>query len=388
MDKLTVHFDDQPIYDIVFSESFDDLSQVLADFHLSSRRVCIVSESRVAGFYMEALKDVLRPLAREVVDFVFPEGEASKNLNTVQKLYERLILAHFDRKDLLVALGGGVVGDLTGFAAATYLRGIDFIQVPTSLLAQVDSSIGGKTGVDFDAYKNMVGAFHMPKLVYMNLSVLKTLSRRQFVSGMGEIIKHGLIKDLDYYHWMKEHREDILNLDLKALAKLIRRSCEIKRDVVERDPKEQGERALLNFGHTLGHAVEKLENFTMLHGECVSLGMVCAAFISRERGMITGEMYEDILETLKAFGLPVALETGNLEMDASDVRGIVELDASDVRGIVALDAREIVDTTRLDKKMEAGAIKFILLDPAGHAVIDKTVSETELMAAAQCIGGR
>ena len=362
MNILTVHSDDKPIYDIVFSESFDELNRALADFNLSNRRVCIVSESRVAGFYMEALKEVFRPVAREVIDFVFPEGEASKNLNTVQKLYEKLILAHFDRKDLLVALGGGVVGDLTGFAAATYLRGIDFIQVPTSLLAQVDSSIGGKTGVDFDAYKNMVGAFHMPKLVYMNLSALKTLSRRQFISGMGEIIKHGLIKDMDYYQWMKEHREDILKLDLKVLSKLIYRSCEIKRDVVESDPKEQGERALLNFGHTLGHAVEKLENFTMLHGECVSLGMVCGAYISCQRGLITGEMYEDIRDTLKGFGLPVALTQ------------------------VALDAREIVNTTRLDKKMEAGTIKFILLNPAGRAVIDKTVDDAQMLAAARCIG--
>lgn len=362
MNILTVHSDDKPIYDIVFSESFDELNRALADFNLSNRRVCIVSESRVAGFYMEALKEVFSPVAREVIDFVFPEGEASKNLNTVQKLYEKLILAHFDRKDLLVALGGGVVGDLTGFAAATYLRGIDFIQVPTSLLAQVDSSIGGKTGVDFDAYKNMVGAFHMPKLVYMNLSALKTLSRRQFISGMGEIIKHGLIKDMDYYQWMKEHREDILKLDLKVLSKLIYRSCEIKRDVVESDPKEQGERALLNFGHTLGHAVEKLENFTMLHGECVSLGMVCAVYISCQRGLITGEMYEDIRDTLKGFGLPVTLTQA------------------------ALDAREIVNTTRLDKKMEAGTIKFILLNPAGRAVIDKTVDDAQMLAAARCIG--
>lgn len=369
MHTLTVHVDSKPVYDIVFSRDFEALGTALKDFDLASRRVCIVSESRVASFYMEPVAQVLRPLAREVIQFVFPEGEASKNLDTVRKLYERLILAHFDRKDILVALGGGVVGDLTGYTAATYLRGIDFIQVPTSLLAQVDSSIGGKTGVDFDAYKNMVGAFHMPRLVYMNLSALKTLSRRQFISGMGEIIKHGLIKDIAYYNWMKEHRAQILDLDLDILAQLVFRSCQIKRDVVERDPKEMGERALLNFGHTLGHAVEKLEDFSMLHGECVALGMVCAAHISRQRGMITDAMYTDILETIRAFGLPVALPQA-------------------VASKAVLKADEIVRTTKLDKKMEAGTIKFILLDPAGQAMIDKSVTDEELLWAARCIGAK
>lgn len=210
--------------------------------------------------------------------FIFPAGEESKTLATVENLYEFLIQNKFERRDMLAALGGGVVGDLTGFTAATYLRGIDFIQIPTSLLAQVDSSIGGKTGVDFRAYKNMVGAFHQPKLVYSCAETLKTLTEQQYISGLGEIIKHGLIKDIAYYHWLKEHKEAILSRDTQTMIEMIEVSCRIKKEVVENDPEEAGERALLNFGHTLGHAVEKLMNFTMLHGECVAVGMHGAAW--------------------------------------------------------------------------------------------------------------
>ena len=363
MGRLTVRDPKGPAYDIIFSENFDGLLPAADFLNLKTRRVCIVSESRVAALYMDTLKRLFAPAAREVIDFVFPEGEASKTLSTVQDLYERLILAHFDRKDLLVALGGGVVGDLTGYAAATYLRGIDFIQVPTSLLAQVDSSIGGKTGVDFNAYKNMVGAFHQPRLVYMNFSALKTLSARQFASGMGEIIKHGLIRDMDYYQWIKAHRTQIMERDTQVLARLVYKSCVIKGQVVEHDPKEQGERALLNFGHTIGHAVEKLENFSLLHGECVALGMVGAARISQMRGGIDEAMFDDILAALASFDLPVALPKDH-----------------------PLSAKAIVAATKLDKKMEAGAIKFILLSPAGCGVIDRTVTDSELLLGAAAIG--
>lgn len=181
-----------------------------------------------------------------------------------------------------------MVGDLTGYAAATYLRGIDFIQIPTSLLSQVDSSIGGKTGVDFDSYKNMVGAFHMPKLVYMNLSVLKTLSNRQFCSGMGEIIKHGLIKNANYFTWLKENEAQIAALDLPTVGEMIYESNVVKKNVVENDPTEKGERALLNFGHTLGHAIEKYMNFEFLHGECVLIGCALASIISYKKEYYTG----------------------------------------------------------------------------------------------------
>ena len=196
-------------YAIYLEPDFQGLGYALADLETKERKICIVADSTTAELYLEPLKAVLQGCCARVTSFVFSAGEEHKTLDTVRALYEHLILEKFDRKDLLAALGGGVVGDLTGFAAATYLRGIRFIQVPTTLLSQVDSSIGGKTGVDFDSYKNMVGAFHMPSLVYMNLGTLKSLPERQFASGMGEIIKHGLIQDRDYYEWLSSHEKEV-----------------------------------------------------------------------------------------------------------------------------------------------------------------------------------
>ena len=242
-------------YEIYLEKDFGMLAERLKVCKPENRRLCIVTDSTVDQYYGDQVEEILASCAKEVTRFVFRAGEENKNLNTVQDLYEHLILHHFERKDMLVALGGGVVGDLAGFTAATYLRGVDFVQIPTTLLSQVDSSIGGKTGVDFNCYKNMVGAFHQPKLVYMNLSALKTLTDEQFACGMGEILKHGLIKDQGYYEWTICHRQEIMERSLEVLEEMISRSCEIKRDVVEKDPTEKGDRALLNFGHTLGHAI-------------------------------------------------------------------------------------------------------------------------------------
>ena len=183
---------------------------------------------------------------------------------------------------------------MTGFAAATYLRGISFIQLPTTLLSQVDSSIGGKTGVDFNQYKNMIGAFHQPSLVYMDLNTLKTLNDRELCAGMAEVIKHGLIKDSSYYSWIKDHHIRIMNRDYEVLEEMIYKSCQIKGDVVEHDPKEKGERALLNFGHTVGHSIEKLMNFEWLHGECVAIGSIVATAISMNKGFISKDEFDDI----------------------------------------------------------------------------------------------
>jgi len=253
---------------------------------------------------------------------------------------------------MLVALGGGVVGDLTGFAAATYLRGIDFIQVPTSLLAQVDSSIGGKTGVDFRAYKNMVGAFHQPRLVYMNTSTLSSLNTRLFNSGFGEILKHGLIKDASYFQWLKDNIEKIAALNSEYLEEMIYRSCEIKRKVVENDPTEKGERAQLNFGHTLGHAIEKQMNFELYHGECVVLGMIAALNICVERGTITKEEYDDIYNTFKAYNFPMTVDKTTID--------------------------DVIAASKNDKKMDGNKVKFILLKKVGEAYIDMTVDDNTM----------
>ncbi len=206
---INVKYEGKPLYNIVIEQSFDKLAEEFDKLGVTGRKLCIVSDSNVAPLYAKHIEEQLLKTGNKVFTFVFEAGEANKNLDTVEDVYEFLIKNHFDRKDMLVALGGGVVGDLTGFTAATYLRGISFIQVPTSLLAQVDSSIGGKTGVDFRAYKNMVGAFYQPKLVYMNISVLKSLSDRLFNSGFGEIIKHGLIKDAAYYEWLRDNISNI-----------------------------------------------------------------------------------------------------------------------------------------------------------------------------------
>lgn len=353
--RLTVNYEGQPAYDILLEPDFQQLTPAVKDLHMEGRKFMIITDSNVGKYYLEAVKRQLLPLAKEVVSFTFPAGENSKSLDTVSECYEQLIQAEFDRNDVLVALGGGVVGDLTGFVAATYLRGIRFIQVPTSLLAMVDSSIGGKTGVDFKAYKNMVGAFHQPKLVYMNIQSLLSLPEPEFNSGMGEIIKHGLIKDAKYYQWLKDNSLKITQRAYESLRDMISRSCEIKRAVVERDPKEQGERALLNFGHTIGHSVEKLKELTLLHGECVCIGMAAASYISLKRGNITIEEYEDILVTMRRFQQPVS--TNNLS------------------------AEEVYEVTRLDKKMDSDQIKFILLTGIGNAVIDTSVTKDEMLSA-------
>ena len=301
---LTVHLNDEPIYDIFFANDFNSLPELLAGQGIADRRVCIVTESNVAPLYLDEIRNQLDGKCKELISIIFEAGESQKNLDTVKMIYEKLILAKFDRKDLLVALGGGVTGDITGFTAATYLRGIDFVQIPTSLLAQVDSSIGGKTGVDFDSYKNMVGAFHMPKLVYINVSTLTTLSDEQFISGMGEIIKHGLIKDSAYFDWLIENHDRILARDKDVLMEMIRVSCNIKRVVVENDPTEKGDRALLNFGHTLGHAIERYLDLKLSHGACVGIGCCLASVISYNRGDITEDELHKIIHAFDYVWFP------------------------------------------------------------------------------------
>lgn len=362
-ERMTVHRDQTAIYDIVLETSFNRLGEEAALVMKQGKKACIVTDSHVGPLYGKAVENQLAPNCSRVDTFTFPAGEEYKNLDTVKDLYEFLIRNHYDRGDMLVALGGGVVGDLCGFAAATYLRGVDFIQIPTTLLSQVDSSIGGKTGVDFDAYKNMVGAFHMPKLVYSNTAALLTLSKEQFASGMGEIIKHGLIRDLDYYRWLTDHAEAIARRDLAVCEEMIAKSDQIKREVVEKDPTEQGDRALLNFGHTLGHAIEKLMDFKMLHGECVALGFLGAAYISAKRGMISMEETAKLRDVTRSFGLPVT-----------------------VAGL-GLDPDQVVETTKSDKKMDSGAIKFILLEAVGKAYVDRTVTREEMLDALRWLQG-
>ena len=306
--KLLVKREGDFHYPICFEENFSNLAQAIREEGLMDRKICIVTDSNVGPLYESAVEEALRKVSSDISVFTFEAGEKNKNLDTVSSLYQELIQNGLDRKSLLVALGGGVVGDLTGFGAATYLRGIDFIQIPTTLLAQVDSSVGGKTGVDFQQYKNMVGAFHQPRLVYMNLNTLTTLPAEQFACGMGEILKTGLICDGEFFRFVCREQESIKALDMKLIAAMVRRCCEIKAGVVERDPKEQGERALLNLGHTVGHAVEKLKNFTLLHGQCVGAGLVAAAYLSMKRGLLNEQEYQEICRGCADYDLPIHVD--------------------------------------------------------------------------------
>ncbi len=354
-ERLSVLYNKKPCYDIVFSQGFEELWQELAMLGCENKRLCIITDSKVNEIYGDTVLTLLGEKGQKTVKYVFQEGEERKNLDTVKGIYRFLIEEGFDRKDMLLALGGGVVGDIAGYVAATYLRGIDFVQIPSTLLAQADSSIGGKTGVDFDGYKNMVGAFKMPRLVYMNLSLLQTLEERQYFSGFAEIMKHGLIKDALFYEWLIENMYEICERDLNVLQEMLMRSCTIKKLVVEKDPMEQGERALLNFGHTVGHAIEKAKNFTLYHGECVALGAVAAAYISWKRELLSMEEYYEVRDMFVPFYLPVSVDD--------------------------IDPSEILRLTKADKKMESGKIKFILLKKIGKAVVESSVTDEEILSA-------
>ncbi len=354
-DILNVKYNNSPCYDIVFESSFDSLGEQIEKIGFAGRKIAIITDTNVEKLYADAVKEALKDMASTLIIYAIPAGEENKNLNEINKIYEVLIENRFDRHDLIVALGGGVVGDMAGFAAATYLRGIAFVQIPTTLLSQTDSSVGGKTGVDYNGYKNMIGAFHMPSLVYINISVLNTLDGRQFASGFAEVMKYGLIKDSDFYMWLIDSMYEIEEKDPETLIYMIKKSCDIKRIIVEKDPTEKGDRALLNFGHTIGHAVEKHKNFELFHGECVALGCIAAAYISWKREMLTMEEYYEIRDMFVPFGLPIS--------------------------VTDIDKEEIVKLIHSDKKSDAGDIKFVLLKRVGKATLDRTVTDDEVRAA-------
>ncbi|MCR4907276.1 MAG: 3-dehydroquinate synthase [Lachnospiraceae bacterium] len=339
-------------YDIVISGDYNKLPEEISALSTFTR-LCIVTDSNVGPLYAGRLQEILRPICGEIYIYTFPAGEKNKTLSEIEGLYCFLMEHRFDRKDILIALGGGVVGDMTGFAAATYLRGIRFVQLPTTLLADTDSSIGGKTGVDLRSYKNMVGAFYMPSLVYISPGVLSTLPDREFSSGMAEVVKHALIKDRLYFDFLSGNRDKITALNQTVLEEMIFKSCRIKARVVEDDPKESGERAVLNFGHTLGHAVENYMNFSLTHGECVSLGMAAALDISRSRNYISEDEVNAAKDLLAAFSLPVKLGRNT-------------------------DTGKILELSKSDKKMARNKLRFILLKEIGLAVIKTDVTDSEI----------
>ena len=342
-------------YSILLSSDYGCLADSLHGSGCEGRRICIVTDSHVGPLYAQQVVPVFEQVCSEVYIYTFEAGEEHKTLDEVRGLYAFLIEKRFDRHDSLAALGGGVVGDMTGFAAATYLRGIRYIQLPTTLLSQVDSSIGGKTAVDFDGYKNMIGAFHMPSLVYANTAVLRTLPDEQYASGMGEILKAGLIRDDSFYEWLIGHMGEIAEKEEETLLYMLENSINIKRRIVEKDPCEKGERAVLNFGHTIGHAIEKLKNYQLPHGQCVALGMVAAAYISWKRQYLTPDEFYEIRDMNVGFDLPASFDS--------------------------ISPEEILETAKHDKKMSGSKIRFILLKKIGKAFVDETVTDEEMLEA-------
>lgn len=269
-------------------------------------KVAIITNPTVGDLYCDKVSEVLSSNGREITVIRLPDGEEYKTIDTLQNIYDVLIERKFDRYCGIIALGGGVIGDTAGFAAATYLRGIPFVQIPTTLLSQVDSSVGGKTGVNHPQGKNLIGAFYQPKHVHIDVDVLATLSDREYAAGLAEVVKYGIIWDDEFFKWLEDNQDELLKRSSDELIHAIMISCQIKANVVENDEKEQGLRALLNLGHTFGHAVETLAGYGVIkHGEAVSIGMVMAAKLACKLGYCTSEEVDRVVALLKGFGLPI-----------------------------------------------------------------------------------
>ncbi|SFM71965.1 bifunctional shikimate kinase/3-dehydroquinate synthase AroKB [Rugamonas rubra] len=328
--------------------------------HVNGGKVAIVTNSTVAPLYLERLEQGLRAAGKQVISIVLPDGEEHKNWASLMAIFDALLAAKADRKTTLVALGGGVIGDLTGYAAASYMRGVDFIQVPTTLLSQVDSSVGGKTGINHPLGKNMIGAFYQPRAVIADTATLETLPARELSAGLAEVIKHGAIIDAAFFDWIEANIALLVGRDKGALAYAIARSCEIKAEVVRQDEREGGLRAILNFGHTFGHAIEAgLGYGHWLHGEAVGCGMVMAADLSARMGLVEQATVARVRALVAAAGLPVK--------------------APDLGTARWLELMEV------DKKNEGGAIKFILLKPLGSPSITHAPQELLLATLAAAV---
>ncbi|MDQ7743476.1 3-dehydroquinate synthase [Hydrogenophaga pseudoflava] len=308
----------------------------------------IVTNETVAPLYLDRLRRSLEPHYPSVLHVVLPDGEAFKTWETLNLIFDALLGAACDRKTVLFALGGGVVGDMTGFAAAAFMRGVPFVQVPTTLLAQVDSSVGGKTAINHPLGKNMIGAFYQPQRVLCDLATLDTLAERELSAGLAEVIKYGPIADMAFLHWIEHNMAALRAKDPQAMAHAVKRSCQIKAEVVGQDERESGLRAILNFGHTFGHAIEAGMGYgAWLHGEAVGCGMVMATRLSARMGLVSEAFVERIQAVVTAAGLPVRAPV---------------LDEVDNVG-------RYLSLMRLDKKSEAGEIRFVLVDGTGKALM-------------------
>jgi 3-dehydroquinate synthase len=323
--------------------------------HLKRKHVAIVTNTTVAPLYLAHLSDTLQAAGVQVTPIILPDGEAYKNSDTLNSIYDALLQNRCERSTTLIALGGGVIGDLTGYAAATFLRGVPFIQIPTTLLSQVDSSVGGKTGINHPLGKNMIGAFYQPQLVLADIDTLQTLPPREFSAGVAEVIKYGLIRDAQFFDWLERHMAQLMQLDEAVLSEAIYRSCQNKADVVAKDEHEQGERALLNLGHTFGHAIENAMGYGVwLHGEAVAAGTMMAADLSQRMDWLSANDVARIKNSLLAANLPLVPPK--------------------------LGAAKYLDLMGLDKKVENGKIRLVLQQGIGRAVITSDYDADKLSA--------
>lgn len=320
-----------------------------------AKRYGIISDDQVAALYGGRLQESLRLAGIDSELFVFPHGEASKHLHTIGELASTLAEHGFDRGDALIALGGGVTGDITGFLASIYMRGIPFVQIPTTLLAQVDSSVGGKTGVDIPQGKNLIGTFYQPRAVFIDTDVLRTLPNEEFVGGMAEVIKYGASIDADFFAWLGHNREAILALDPMVIVPMIRRCCEMKAAVVEQDEREGGLRRILNFGHTIGHAVEAASGYQLIHGCAVAIGMRAVAELAVRGGYADRAVAESIGQMLEAFTLPTEIPAG-------------------------FEREVLRKYLRADKKTIGGRVFFVLPEQIGKVRITDQVAEADIDA--------
>ncbi|MEM1228947.1 MAG: 3-dehydroquinate synthase [Pseudomonadota bacterium] len=338
-------------YPVIIGDGLLEQEDLLRPY-LSERQVVVVTNTVVAPLYLDALRPLLAPAAIDV--FTMPDGEAHKSLAVFESIMGFLLEHRHSRSTTLVALGGGVVGDMTGFVAACYQRGVDFVQIPTTLLAQVDSSVGGKTAVNHPLGKNMIGAFYQPRAVLADAAVLRSLPTREYAAGLAEVVKYGIIDDLAFFEWLEGVADALADREPAAIAQAVRRSVENKARVVAADEREGGIRAILNFGHTFGHAIETLTGYqTWLHGEAVALGMVQAAMLSARLGLCDAAAVGRIGRLLQRLGLPVAPPE--------------------------LDPQAMVDTMGLDKKVQDGKLRLVLLHGLGQVAVHSDVPAPVLM---------
>ena len=329
---------------------------------ITGKQVAVVTNTTVAPLYLQGFSQTLKDAGKSVLEIVLPDGEEEKNWASLMQIFDRLLSAKCDRKTTLIALGGGVIGDLTGFAASAYMRGVPFVQIPTTLLAQVDSSVGGKTGINHPLGKNMIGAFYQPQAVIADTMTLHSLPERELSAGLAEVIKYGAVIDAEFFKWIEANIGKLMARDNAALAYAIRRSCELKADVVRQDEREGGLRAILNFGHTFGHAIESgLGYGKWLHGEAVGCGMVMAADLSHRLGHISAVDKERVSALVRAAGLPT--EAPNL------------------------GAGRWLELMQIDKKNEDGQIKFILMKPLGGHLITGAPQDALLATLQQLASG-